>query len=116
MPVKKVKKSTVSTPITVGEHICDVYKRFQPVYSASKDWDDKEKKKQQAILELVSEAGEVLALAQKAQRKGKAIDKDKVLDELGDTLWGLVAVMNAFDISWTQICNYNIKKLTDRNS
>lgn len=98
------------------EHIVDRYRKWQPKYAAYDNWEDKENRKLQAIMELVGEAGEVLQVATKARRKGKTIDKDKILDELGDTLWGLVGVMNEFDISWTQITNFNTKKLTERNS
>lgn len=98
------------------DHITDKYKKFQPKFAAYKDWENDEDKRAQAIIEMVSEAGEVLSLVQKAKRKGKKIDKDRVLDELGDVLWGLVGVMNTFDLSWKQVCNYNMKKLEERNA
>lgn len=97
-------------------HPVDVYKGWQPKYAAYTKWTDKEKRRQQAILEMASEAGEVLALAQKAQRKGVPIDKTKVLDELGDTFWGLVGIMNEFNISFSELTEYNMTKLTKRNS
>ena len=65
---------------------------------------------------MVCEAGEVLAIVQKSRRKNRPIDRDKIVDELGDTLWGLTGVMNEFDISWKELIEFNMKKLTDRNS
>lgn len=96
-------------------HPCDTYKNFQPQFAAYEKWTDKEEKQIQAIIEMVSEAGEVLAIVQKAKRKSKSIEREKVLDELGDVLWGLVGVMNTYGFSWSELCDYNIKKLTERN-
>jgi len=102
-------------------HICDVYKNFQPRYAAYDKWpnaskSNKEARRKQAIIEMVSEAGEVLQLVQKANRKGSELPREKVVDELGDTLWGLVGVMNEFNISWFELCSFNTEKLEDRNA
>lgn len=99
-------------------HPCDVFKTFQPKFAAYSKWDEntrKEDRKRQAILEMVAESGEVLELIQKANRKNKLLDRDKVLDETSDVLWGLVGVMNEFNISWYELCNYNMDKLNERN-
>jgi len=95
-------------------HIVEEYLKWQPKYAAYKDWSDKRKKQEQAVKEMSCEALEVLALFVKANRKGKAINRDDIVDELGDTLWGLVGVMDQFDISWEELCNYNMEKLTWR--
>ncbi len=98
-------------------HITDIYKSWQPTYAAYDKWPqkDKEARRKQAILEMVSEAGEVLQLVQKANRKGTELPREKVLDELGDTLWGLVGVMNEFNISWSELTEFNMEKLEARN-
>lgn len=101
-------------------HICDLYKNFQPRYAAYDKWSntsksDKEARRKQAIIEMVSEAGEVLQLVQKANRKGSELSREKIVDELGDTLWGLVGVMNEFNISWHELCTHNMDKLNERN-
>lgn len=97
-------------------HCVDTYKGWQPTY-ASYEINNFEKrdKQAQAIKEMASEAGEVLGILTKADRKGKEISREKVLDELGDTWWGLVGVMNTFNISFSELCEFNMKKLKDRN-
>ncbi len=92
------------------------YRKWQPKYAAYDKWEDKEKRKQQAILEFTGEATEVLGIIQKAQRKGEPINRERVVDELGDSLWGLVGVMNEFDISLEELIGFNVRKLTDRNT
>ena len=96
-------------------HIVDVYKGWQPQYASYviKDF-DKVSSQEQAVIEMVSEAGEVLSIITKARRKEVLPDRNDILDELGDTLWGLVGVMNTFDISWYELMNYNMEKLTTR--
>lgn len=100
-------------------HIVDVYKNWQPTYAAYDKWDKKQyhqKRKDQAIKEMVGEAGEVLQISTKAGRKGKPIDRDLIIDELGDTFWGVVGIMNEFNISFHELCTYNMDKLKKRNS
>lgn len=100
------------------KHVVDTYKEWQPKYAAYDKWikdEYREARREQAIKEMVSEAGEVLGVVTKAHRKEHHIPRGRVLDELSDTLWGLVGVMNEFDISWEEITQYNIKKLTERN-
>jgi len=99
-------------------HPCDIFKNFQPKFAAYSKWDEKtrkEERKHQAILEMVAESGEVLELIQKANRKNKQLDRDRVLDETSDVLWGLVGVMNEFNISWHELCSHNMDKLSERN-
>lgn len=96
------------------KHIVDVYKDWQPENAAYTTWTDPRQRQNQAINEMVSEAGEVLGVVTKATRKGKPIDRQDIVDELGDTFWGLVGVMNQFDISWKELCDYNMEKLNGR--
>ena len=69
-----------------------------------------------AIEEMLAEAGECLSLSVKAKRRGLPIDKEKLFDELADTLWGYVAVMNeAFpEVSLQDLMKYNVDKLEKR--
>ena len=78
---------------------------------AFKDWEDKEARKAQAIGEMVAEAGEVMGVVVKARRKNKPVDRAKVVDELGDTMWGVVAVMKEFDITLGELLAENQDKL-----
>lgn len=97
-------------------HIVDIYKNWQPTYAAYKNWSDERKRKEQAIREMVSEAGEVEGVVAKANRKGVSLDRSKIIDELGDVLWGLVGVMNEFNVSWHELCTENMDKLNKRNN
>lgn len=91
------------------------YRKWQPSY-ASYELNNfsKRDRKSQAIKEMVAEAGEVLSILTKADRKGKDIDRDKILDEVGDTFWGLTGILNEFDISLEELMEYNFNKLTER--
>lgn len=102
-------------------HIVEEYKNWQPTLAAYSKWTDptfvistNEAKKVQAIHEFVSEAGEVLGVATKAWRKGRDIPREKIVDELSDALWGLVGVMNEFNISWEEMAQFNMDKLNER--
>lgn len=97
------------------KHVVDWYRSWQPKYAAYSEWSDKRKRQEQAIREMVAEAGEVEGVVAKAARKGQPIPREKIVDELGDTLWGLVGVMNEFQISWSELCDKNVAKLEDRN-
>lgn len=67
-----------------------------------------------AISEMCGEAGEVSGLSAKATRKGVAIDKDKLLDELGDTLWGVTASAIIAGYTLEQLMSHNVEKLRER--
>lgn len=92
------------------------YIDWQPKYAAYDSWTNLEERKLQAIMEMAGEAGEVLSVATKARRKDVDIPREKIIDELGDTFWGLVGVMNEFNISFDEMINHNVNKLTERNS
>ncbi len=69
-----------------------------------------------AATQMTCEAGEVLELFEKAARKGKDIDHEKVLDECGDTLWGLTCVLNTLGLSLDDCIAHNINKLVARQN
>jgi len=65
-------------------------------------------------LEMAAEAGEVLAVYQKAKRKGVPIDQVHLKSEVGDTLWGIQAICNRFDWTIDELQKENTRKLTER--
>lgn len=75
---------------------------------------DMESRIKWAISEMCGEAGEVSSLSAKATRKGKPIDLAKLQDELGDTLWGIVATAAMAGLSMDEIIEHNIAKLNGR--
>ena len=70
---------------------------------------------QAAIIGLAAEAGELLGVLQKANRKGIEINRDRVLDELSDVRWYYQYVMDCLETDDDGVTDYNKKKLDDRN-
>lgn len=70
--------------------------------------------------ELNAEAGEVMGEAIKIVRKGEnGISEErflKIIDELGDVLWGCAAVANAIGVSLDDVIAHNIDKLVKREN
>lgn len=100
------------------KHIVEEYKEWQPTFAAYTRWDEdkyKDERRAQAVKEMVSEAAEVLGVVTKAHRKENHIPRARILDELGDTFWGVVGIMNEFDISFEELVKYNMNKLMERN-
>lgn len=75
---------------------------------------DKQSQIKWAISEMCGEAGEVSSESAKATRKGRDVDLIKLKDELGDTLWGIVATAHLAGISMDEIIEDNIQKLNER--
>lgn len=90
------------------------YSQYESDYSGTK-YSDSWYYGETSITGLAAEAGELLALVQKSRRKQEHIDREKVVDELGDVLWYMCYVMDAFDISMDELTDYNYNKLTERN-
>ena len=60
-----------------------------------------------ALLELQGELGEVTEIFQKSSRRTggrlSSEDVERLHDELGDVLWGLVALLNALGFTLTEV-------------
>ena len=67
-----------------------------------------------AILGLAGETGEVAELLKKHQFHGHALDRQRVLDELGDVLWYIALAADALDSSLEEIGQRNVAKLLRR--
>jgi len=63
---------------------------------------------------LVAEGGEVADIIKKVLFHGHELDKEGLTNELGDVLWYLTQVADAFNISLEEIANANIQKLFKR--
>ena len=46
---------------------------------------------------------------------GKDLDRDHLTDELGDVLWYFFHTLNAFDISFDDVLEGNVRKLCARH-
>jgi len=64
---------------------------------------------------LAEEAGEVLAIVRKHLYQGKALDREKLEQELGDALWCLAMTARAAGLSLDSIAAKNIAKLDRRH-
>jgi NTP pyrophosphatase (non-canonical NTP hydrolase) len=64
---------------------------------------------------LAEEAGEVLGLVRKHRMQGRALDPDRVREELGDALWCLAIAARSAGLSLEQVAAANVAKLEARH-
>jgi NTP pyrophosphatase (non-canonical NTP hydrolase) len=69
-----------------------------------------------ALLNLASEAGEVVGKAAKYRRDGGNIDeyKTSIKKELGDVMWQAAAVARDHGFTLSEVCQHNLDKLSSR--
>lgn len=65
-------------------------------------------------LGLAGEGGEVVDLIKKHLFHGKALDRAKLVEELGDQLWYYQAILEAIDGTFEEVAEANDKKLKSR--
>lgn len=66
------------------------------------------------LLGLCSEAGEVASKAKKYLRGDSRLDRDGMIDELGDVLWYIAQLSGLLSCDLSTIATRNIEKLNDR--
>ncbi|HUQ45965.1 MAG TPA: nucleoside triphosphate pyrophosphohydrolase family protein [Gemmatimonadaceae bacterium] len=64
---------------------------------------------------LSEEAGEVLAHARKHVLQGRPLDRDAVIDELGDALWCLAIAAKTLGVTLSGVAQRNEEKLRERH-
>jgi NTP pyrophosphatase (non-canonical NTP hydrolase) len=64
---------------------------------------------------LSEEAGEVLGHVRKHVMQGRALDRDAVVEELGDALWCLAMAAHALGVPLSQVARVNEEKLRARH-
>jgi NTP pyrophosphatase (non-canonical NTP hydrolase) len=64
---------------------------------------------------LAEEAGEVLAHARKHVLQGRGLDRDAVIDELGDALWCLAIAAQSLGVTLSGVAIRNEEKLRARH-
>jgi len=67
-----------------------------------------------AALGLSGEAGEVADLLKKYLFQGHAMDRDRILEEVGDVLWYCALACTALDEDLSAVAEANIDKLRQR--
>lgn len=65
-------------------------------------------------LGLAGETGQVVALVKAYTFKGKDLDKEKLVHELGDVLWYLSQIAEWADIPFNEVAQENIETLNKR--
>jgi NTP pyrophosphatase (non-canonical NTP hydrolase) len=63
---------------------------------------------------LAGESGEVIDYLKKVYFHDHPLNKEKVIDELGDVLWYISSLAFVHDIDLDEIAEYNIQKLEKR--
>lgn len=63
---------------------------------------------------LCGESGEVIDIVKKWLAQGHELDKEHLIEELGDVAWYLAEAATALDISLEEVLQLNIDKLTLR--
>ena len=64
---------------------------------------------------LAEEAGEVLAHARKHVLQGRPLDRDAVMEELGDALWCLAITATTLGVTLSGVAMRNEEKLRERH-
>lgn len=67
-----------------------------------------------SVMGLCGESGEAIDIVKKHLHQGHALDKEKLIKELGDIAWYLAEAAYALDIPLDQVLKANIAKLRDR--
>lgn len=68
-----------------------------------------------AALGLNGEAGEVSEIIKKHLLHGDRLERDDLVEELGDVLWYFFHTLNAFDITFEEVMVGNVRKLCERH-
>lgn len=68
------------------------------------------------VMGLCGESGEVIDIVKKYLAQGHKLDKDKIIDELGDVAWYLAETAYCLDVDLETVLTKNIEKLKKRYS
>lgn len=66
------------------------------------------------VMGLCGEAGEAIDLVKKHLHQGHALDREKLVSELGDVAWYLAETAYALDVPLDEVLQGNIEKLKRR--
>ena len=65
-------------------------------------------------LGMCGEAGECAEIVKKALFQGHEVNKDKMIEELGDVMWYIALTATGLGVTLEEIATYNIEKLSRR--
>lgn len=66
------------------------------------------------VMGLCGESGEAIDIVKKHLAQGHALDREKLIKELGDVAWYLAETAYALDIDLEKVLSLNIEKLKKR--
>lgn len=66
------------------------------------------------VMGLCGESGEVIDIVKKHISQGHPLNKDKIVEELGDVLWYIAELATILNVTIEDIMKYNINKLSQR--
>ena len=64
---------------------------------------------------LAEEGGEVLAIVRKHRFQGRQLDRDRLVEELGDALWCIATVASSLGVQLAEVATANLDKLSARH-
>ena len=67
-------------------------------------------------LSLSEEAGEVIRPLKRHYFRGEKLDRENLVEEMGDTLWCLTQIANAMGLTIEEIAQQNLNKILIKNS
>ena len=66
-------------------------------------------------LGLAGEAGEIADLIKKSQYRGRELDINRLLEELGDSLWYIAYLAGYLGFTLEEVASLNYEKLSERH-
>jgi NTP pyrophosphatase (non-canonical NTP hydrolase) len=82
--------------------------------SAGRTYDSSEPNLYNYAMGLPGEVGELLEVLKKHYFHGRPFNRERIVDEAGDVLWYLTALMFKLGITMNEVAINNIEKLLDR--
>ena len=66
------------------------------------------------VMGLCGESGEVIDIVKKHHAQGYELDKEKIIEELGDVCWYIAEIAYVLDVKLEDVFEGNINKLSKR--
>jgi NTP pyrophosphatase (non-canonical NTP hydrolase) len=66
------------------------------------------------VMGLCGEAGETIDLVKKHLHQGHELNKERMIEELGDVCWYIAELATYLQVDFSEILDYNIAKLAKR--
>jgi NTP pyrophosphatase (non-canonical NTP hydrolase) len=66
------------------------------------------------VLGLAGEAGECCDIVKKVKFQGHTMDKEHLMEEIGDVLWYVAETASGLGVSLSDVAQYNLDKLHNR--